>query len=351
MATRRTNTAVLIMTTIEQTVVLMVDDDLDAHARIRALLPTGTAFRSAYTAIQGIQQIHRLALEEHRAAILVLDYRLPDLDGGLLAAKAREILPQAVILAFSSLRDSGPPMGFSGAAIVPKAIDDHDLRQLLAQVIAEPTITPPDPVIMPYLASHATTLALLRSQSTSVAVLAGSRPVLTLITTGLQEAQVAVAAQSMNASVLETTLKAMPLSILVTDGPVWARAQAIVQERSLELLVVTLSLSLAISLVIETLSIALAPEAATLAAAIAAMRSGKHYHDPRIAAAYSELGLTPAERELLPYLLRDRSSRQIGDVLGTADTNVRKLTSRLFAKLQVETSDELRAAIDNLMVT
>lgn len=350
MATRRDSFAPR-MTMLTQTVVLMVDDDLDAHTRIRALLPAGTTFRSAYTAIEGIQLFHRLALEDHRAAILILDYRLPDLDGGLLAAKAREILPQAVILAFSSLRDSGPPMGFSGATIVPKAINDGDLRQLLAQVIAEPAITPPDPVIMPYLASHATTLALLRTQSTSVAVLAGSRPVLTLITTGLQEAQVAVAAQSMNASVLETTLKAMPLSVLVTHGPVWARAQEIAEERTLELLVVSLSLSLAISLVVEAVSIALAPEAATLAAAIAAMRAGERYRDPHIIAAYNELGLTPAERELLPYLLRDRSSRQIGDVLGTVDTNVRKLTSRLFAKLQVETSDELRTAIDNLMVT
>lgn len=338
------------MTPTSYPVVLMVDDDLGAHERIRALLPAGIALRSAYTAVQGIRLCQLLAREAPGAVILILDFRLPDLDGGLLAAKARAILPHAAIMAFSNLRESGPIMHLSGTTTVPKGIADPELRQLLATLIAEPTATLPDPVLMPYLAAQATRLSLLRTQSASVAVLASSRPVLALITNSLQEAQIPVGAQSTSASVLETTLRAMPLPLLVTDGVVWSRAQRIAGQHALDLLVVAWSLSLALTLSVESLSVVLAPEAATLATAIGQMRAGSIYRDPRLLTVATQVGLTAGEREIVPYLFKDYSPKQIGALIGSSDTNIRKLTSRLFARLQIDTSDELRALIDGLMV-
>lgn len=333
-------------------IVFMVDDDLSEHARIRALLPQGVTFISSYSAVQGIDRCRRLIAERPGATlVLILDFRLPDMDGALLAAKLRELLPDAPIIALSSLSESGPLMGISGVSrTLTKRLSDDELREQLAAVLAHPTAAPPDPLLAPYLAGHATTLALFQPQSDSVAVLASSRPMLQLLYGALQEAGVAVYAQTTNALALQEILATMPVQAVVCDGPAWSSAKALVAARNVPLLVVAMALSTAVSLSIELVSVLVAPEPGELLHALEQLRKGNLVRDRRIGAAYDALELTQAERPILPYILRDVPVEQIARDLHMTESAARKARSRAFARLQAERVDDIRIALDNLLV-
>jgi DNA-binding NarL/FixJ family response regulator len=283
--------------------------------------------------------------------ILILDFRLPDMDGALLAAKLRELLPEAPIIALSSLSESGPLMGFSGVTrTLSKRLPDDALREQLHAVLAEPTAAPPDPVLAPYLASHATTMALLQPQGISVALLASSRPMLQLLHDALQQAAVAVHAQTTHAPVLEQILTTIPVQALVSDGPAWSRARTLAAARGVPLLVIALSLSTAISLSMEPIGVLVTPEPGELLHTLEQLRAGVLVRDRRIAAAYDVLELTAAERSILPFLLRDIPIEQIARELHLSESAVRKTRARALARLRAERVDEVRIALDELLI-
>jgi DNA-binding NarL/FixJ family response regulator/DNA-binding CsgD family transcriptional regulator len=333
-------------------IVVMVDDDLSEHARVRALLPGDVTLISAYSAVQGIDRCHRLVAEQPGATVvLLLDYKLPDMDGALLAAKLREILPAAPLVALSSISDIAPLMAISGAtSTLTKRLSDDALRTQLLAVLARPEAAPPDPVLAPYLAGHATTLAAFRAQRVSVAVLASSRPLLHLLTDAAQQAGIAVGAQSTRAQALDAMLSGMPVRALIADGPAWSRARALAETHQVPLLVVAMALSTAISLSIEPMGVLLSPEPAALSDALDALLAGEPYADRRIVAAYEALELTLAERPLLAYILRDLPIAQAARDLHLSESAARKARARAFARLGAERLDEVRTALDDLLV-
>lgn len=331
--------------------VLLVDDDVSVHERVRALLPTGVPLVSAYSAAQGIDRCRRLLAERPGATmVLVLDFRLPDMDGGLLAAKLRELLPDAPLIALSSVSESVPVMQISGMTrALSKRVSDEALRAELALVLAQPVPARPDPVLAPYLAGHATTMARLRPEAPGVAVLASARPLGELLSETLRQAGVAVGATSTTAPALQSMLPTMPVRALLCDGPVWSRARALAAAHQLPLLVVAMALSTAIGLSIEPVSVLVAPEPGELARALDIALAGGAYRDRRIAAAYDALELTPAERAVLPYIVRDLPIEQAAHALGLSESAVRKARGRALARLNAERLDDVRIALDELL--
>jgi FixJ family two-component response regulator len=328
----------------------MVDDDVSEHARVKALLPTDVELISAYSAAQAIDRCRQLlALHAHVRVVLLLDYRLPDLDGAMLAAKLRDLVPEAPILSLSNLPESGPLIGISGAtSSLSKHISDDALREQLVAVIAQPAVAPPEPLLASYLAGHATHLALLRTTRPAVAVLASSRPLLSLFADVIQQSGFSVGVQSVSAPTLAAMLPSLPVQALVSDGPAWKRARNLAEGARLPLLVIAMALSTAITLSVEPLSVVVAPEPGEITIALDHLLAGNLYRDPRIVAAYEQLELTPAERAVLAYILRDVPIDHVAHELGLSESAVRKARSRALARLNAEGIDEVRSALDEL---
>lgn len=340
------------MTPANVPLVLMVDDDLGAHERIRALLPPAVQLVSAYSTRQALDRCRQLVADSPGATIVcILDYRLPDLDGAMLAVSLRKLLPTAPLIALSSLPESGPLIGVSGTTLaLSKSISDDALREQLLGVLANPAATPPDPVFAPYLAHHAVALASPSARRTSVAVLASSRPILQLLTEHLQAAAIAVTAQSTSAGALATMLPMVRAQAIVCDGPAWRRAGELAAGGGLPLLVVAMALSTAIGLSIEPVNVLVTPEPGALLGAIEQIVAGVTYRDPQIAAAYELLELTPAERPILAYIVRSSSIEETARALNLTDSATRKVRARALARLHASGPDDVRTALDELLI-
>jgi FixJ family two-component response regulator len=330
----------------------LVDDDISTHQRIERLLPPGVRLVSSYSAVQALDRCRQMVREQPAARlVLVLDFRLPDFDGALLAAKLREIVPDAPIISLSSLRDAGRPMQVSGMTrTLTKSLSDQELAAHLAEVIAEPLAVPPDPALSPYFAGYATTLALRGSHGAQAALLASSRPLLQLLADACQQAEVTVGAQSISAPALDTLLGTIQVTALVCDGPAWGRARALAERYNLPLLVVALSLSVAIGLSIEPVAVLVAPEASELRVCLERVHAGDRYRDPRIVVAYEALELSQTERQILPFIVRDLPVEQVEQALHLSASAVRKLRQRTLSRLGAEGVDDARRALDELLV-
>jgi PleD family two-component response regulator len=84
--------------------VLVVDDDETIRYATRHYMePHGFVVFEAADGIEGFK-----AAKEHRPGVVILDYRMPELDGQYTAQAIRDELPDSVILALSAYLDEAP---------------------------------------------------------------------------------------------------------------------------------------------------------------------------------------------------------------------------------------------------
>ncbi len=138
----------------------------------------------------------------------------------------------------------------------------------------------------------------------------------------------------------------IPAQVLVSDGVAWRSAVQVAAARDIPVLVVTLSLSVAVSLRREGVGVVIEPEPLTLATAIARLVQGESYGDPRIDATLTDLQLSPGERQVLPFVLREVSTEQIAETLALSESAVRKVRNRIMDRLLVQHLHELRELLD-----
>jgi DNA-binding NarL/FixJ family response regulator len=86
--------------------VLIVDDDEETRHVLRILCEADDDLQVVGEAANGVEAV-RLALS-HRPSFIILDYRLPRLDGEGAAEILKAVTPGSKIVAFSALLDEQP---------------------------------------------------------------------------------------------------------------------------------------------------------------------------------------------------------------------------------------------------
>jgi CheY-like chemotaxis protein len=86
--------------------VLIVDDDEETRHVLRILCEADDELHVVGEAANGVEAV-RLALN-HRPSFIILDYRLPRLDGEGAAEILKAVTPGSKIVAFSALLDEQP---------------------------------------------------------------------------------------------------------------------------------------------------------------------------------------------------------------------------------------------------
>jgi len=86
--------------------VLIVDDDNTIRELLRAALSVEDNAGQVWEAADGSAALQ--ATSDHKPDVIVLDYSLPDRDGGMTAKGIREIHPDAHIVAYSGLLQQKP---------------------------------------------------------------------------------------------------------------------------------------------------------------------------------------------------------------------------------------------------
>lgn len=329
--------------------VVLIDDEPYQHRRIAELLPEATLV-SCYTAAQAITCCAALRRQDARVALVLIDYRLPDFDGALLAATIRAELPDVPFAPFSALPGSAARIGVSGAIpFPPKGADDATLGRALREALRAPTPARPDPAVRDYLAELAATYAW-RPAARAIALLTGSRAVMGLLATALQGDGVAVVAQATSSTTIRPLLALQPPQAIVCDAQALPGARLLACDLGTPLLCVTLSVYLAASLSAGDESFLIEPEPGALATALAAIAEGEIYYDPQLQRAYAALGLTANERAILPHVLSDIPPADAARVLGCSESSYSRARLRLLQRLEVAHLGELRARIDGALL-
>ncbi len=115
-------------------VVLCVDDQ-DA---IRCLLESALE-QFGYTALVASSGREALRLTaQHRADAVILDYVMPDMDGGEVARKMKRLRPDVPIILFSGSQDIEPSTFMCVDAFVPKGEGLRPLLGVLARLLQAP---------------------------------------------------------------------------------------------------------------------------------------------------------------------------------------------------------------------
>ena len=115
--------------------VLIIDDDPDIQGLVQlALQEDGAVVTSAYTAAQALEELDR-----EMFSAVVLDLGLPDMPGGELLAKIRELHPDVPVVVLSGERDvDGVVRCIQRGAVdyISKPFKPVVLRQLLVRWLA-----------------------------------------------------------------------------------------------------------------------------------------------------------------------------------------------------------------------
>jgi CheY-like chemotaxis protein len=327
---------------------VLIDDDIREHRRLQALLPE-LDLRSYYTAQQALAGIRQLRSGPAPLGLIVLDYRLPDLDGAMLAPLLQELAPTTRVLPYSSLPEGGRLLGFTTAMpFLSKASPDAVIRTTLLGALGMPTEPqrPADPVVSRYLAGHAAQHVRALGQRTRVGLLCGARALLQSIIEALHTAGIAPALQASNEASMRSTMGRLSLGCLVADELAWEPATRLAGEHSLPLVLVALRPSVALVAVAQTAAVVL--DLAHLGDAVEAAVAGRGYRDPGVDVLLRRLDLSPQELQLLPSILRDLRPAEAAAIWGMSEGAFRKARSRLFQRFDVTNVIGLQAAIDRL---
>jgi DNA-binding NarL/FixJ family response regulator len=106
--------------------VVLVDDDADVLRGLRSLIESRTPFRVAGVAYSGLEGLRVVAAVE--PDLVVVDVKLPELDGVETTRRLKEMDPRLPVVAFSSPDDdaTGSIMRRAGAAAHLVKGDDPD---------------------------------------------------------------------------------------------------------------------------------------------------------------------------------------------------------------------------------
>lgn len=331
-------------------IVVVIDDDLAVHHRLSRLMPE-VRFVSAYHASAGLKQVRTLVQQGAVIALVLVDYRLPDMDGALLAARLRIEQPELRIAPLSSVDDADVLIGVSGTLpLIPKRLSDEALVERLRAALAGAPAKALDPTLARYLAEHAAEreAVLARDVRPQIALFTGSRPLSQLIAATLQGTQTILSCQTTSATTLRALLTHFQPDLLICDASVFGAAQSVADEHRLPLLLIAMSLSAAWAAPETVAAVVVDPEPTVVAQALDAALAGDRYRDPLLDLVPQQLKPSPAELRLLPFILRDTPLDEIADQLNLSYDSARKYRSALFLRLELRSPSELRAAIDAL---
>lgn len=329
---------------------VVIDDEPAVHHRLARLMP-GVQLVSAYQSATGLRQLRTLIAQGATIALVVVDFRLPDMDGGLLAARIRAEWPDVRIAPFSSVDDADHVIGVSGTLpLIPKRLSDDELVVRFQAALDGAPAKPLERALASYLAEQARAREelLARDERPRVALLASSRALIQLLAGRLQETTATLSCQAVSVATLRTLLVHVQADLVLCDASALPNALSVATEYQLPLIVVAMSLSAAWAAPDTLGAIVVEPEPEQLGRAVAAISAGERYRDPLLALVSQQLQLSAAEERLLPYILRETPLEDTAEQLTLSYDSVRKARSTLLQRLDVRSVAELRALIDAL---
>jgi DNA-binding NarL/FixJ family response regulator len=89
---------------------LIIDDDPDSVAIIRAIVPSAWTVLSAANGLSGLDLVRRCQVERTTIDLIILDIQLPGLDGYDTGARLRELVPATPILPYSGVSLADHPL-------------------------------------------------------------------------------------------------------------------------------------------------------------------------------------------------------------------------------------------------
>ena len=93
--------------------VLVVDDDPDARTLMRRVLETKSVFQVVGEAADGVEALERM--EELQPQLVIMDVRMPQMDGIQATRRIKERWPDTAVVGFSAFGDKEREMLDAGA--------------------------------------------------------------------------------------------------------------------------------------------------------------------------------------------------------------------------------------------
>jgi ATP/maltotriose-dependent transcriptional regulator MalT/CheY-like chemotaxis protein len=316
--------------------VLVIDDDTGVQLSVRSAVPEWTVL-CAHDGVTGLDLVR-----QHLATldVIILDVKLPDLDGRAVCVQIRALSPTIPIVPHTAWRDTLPFLHeLHCAPPLPKPALPAQIVAALRAALAMPRVPPAPSALLAWAQAQAAELeqaARSRRCHIRVAVLTACDLLRNGLCVAVAEAGGVVVTAAASLAALAQALPTLPITTLLTDTTMELDAVLdLAQSYAVPVLVVAPGAAVAHSIAPMVQGLVLMPVAtATLAEALAAVAAGQRYCDPRLHAdPFADLELRAIEREMLVLVAQGHRHAAIAQALHLAPTTVRQYLSRLYTRL------------------
>ena len=296
---------------------------------------------SATSGIGGLELVRAHAAE---VRVVVLDVRMPDLDGRWLCSEIRRLAPLAQILPLTADKEGGAFMGRFGALPpLGKPVGERALAAALTQAL---TLAPPAPLAADLAAFFGEQLpqqlaaAQQRGAQVRVALMA-SELLRVALRAVLPTANSVIAAEGRTAAELQPLLAGRLVQLVVASADCTSEALALAHHAHLPLLVCattteapTLPATLNVVSSIDT--------SETLTMALSTVATGGTYRE--IAARHRLLlTMTPRQQQVIDLVLAGHSREVVAEELQVSYDHIGHILAGLYRHLGVSSFRQLRA--------
>lgn len=317
--------------------VLVIDDNPGAHLCVRVALPQWTIL-SAYDGISGLD-IARRRID--RLDAIVLDVKLPDLDGRSICVLIRSISEQVPIVPYTMLPESIATLYALGCApALLKTATSEEIAEALHAASVSPAPSVGATALLHWMHEQAAALEQIvraRYGGPRVAILASCDLIRHGLISTIGAGGGKVVADATSQATLNQALDEVQAAALVADAASLADAAVIARSFNIPVLAVTsttVEAQTALSLAHGVLVMPIA--ARDLMEALAGVMAGERYLDSALRYdPFAVDGLTEDERKIISLVAQGRRPIEIAPVMQLAHNTVRHYLSRIYAKLGV----------------
>ena len=333
--------------------ILVIDDDLQIGAMIRAAVPNWQV-HTAYTGPAGLSFVR---MHRSRLQLIVLDVCMPGHDGVKTCIQLRWDYPDLPIMPFTSADQSLPVLQSLGC-VQPLSKKVFPTPEQLARHLQQALATKPSPLEMNPLVSYLHQVARESEQQmtettaegTGVALLAHPHRLIEL-REQIKQAGVQIIAESTQLHDLFARFNPfVPQALIVDvdDADVEVIAE-LAFEHAIPLLAVAQTMQSGYRACACANGVLVSPlKPAKLRSAIDTINAGRGYVDPWLEAPFREVGLSDKERAICIKIMQGYPTSEIAQKLNYQPQTIREYVSRIYTKfgLQKPNREQLQTLLN-----